>query len=229
MATPSTFPNPAREAQDLNEKESEAYQQGQDADTFTTDVEKGAQSQAISTHTDERTLSGSVAPQEEASDPDIVDWDGPDDPANPLNWPMKKKWSIIAALGAVTFITPLASSFFAPGVPQVMLAFEEQSNLMATFVVSVYLLGFAIGMLLLATSCSQANFLARPSCHRTHVRNVRTNAHLQHLQCSLRHLQHRLRSINLHGYAHRLPATCWLRWCLAFDPWRWHNCRHVPS
>jgi|SRR5690242_2975449 len=145
MATPSTFSDPAREAHDLNEKECEAYQQSQDADTITTDVEKGAQSQALSTHTDERTLSSDAPVQEEARDPNVVDWDGPDDPANPLNWPAKKKWSIIAALGAVTFITPLASSFFAPGVPQVMRAFDEQSNLMATFVVSVYLLGFAIG------------------------------------------------------------------------------------
>jgi hypothetical protein len=195
MATPSTLPNPTREAQGLNEKESEAYQQGQDADTFTTDVEKGAQSQALSTHTDERTLSGNEPAQEEARDPNIVDWDGPDDPANPLNWPMKKKWSIIAALGAVTFITPLASSFFAPGVPQVMHAFQEQSNLMATFVVSVYLLGFAIGMLLLPELNVQTNFVSRPSCYRTHVRNVRTYAHLQHLQRPLHRLQHCLRPV----------------------------------
>lgn len=148
MATPSSFSNPAREAQDLSEKENEAYQHGQDADTYVADVEKGAQSQARSTLTDERTLSGDAPRPEETQDPNIVDWDGPDDPANPLNWPAKKKWSIIAALGAVTFITPLASSFFAPGVPQVMRAFDEESNLMATFVVSVYLLGFAIGNML---------------------------------------------------------------------------------
>lgn len=147
MATPSAFSNPLREAQDLDEKASEAYQHGLDADTYVADVEKGAQSQALSTHTDERTLSGDAAAQEEGQDPNVIDWEGPDDPANPLNWPAKKKWSIIAALGAVTFITPLASSFFAPGVPQVMRAFHEESNLMAAFVVSVYLLGFAIGML----------------------------------------------------------------------------------
>lgn len=31
-------------------------------------------------------------------DPDvhIVDWDGPDDPGNPFNWPTKKKWLITA-------------------------------------------------------------------------------------------------------------------------------------
>jgi hypothetical protein len=188
MATPSTFPNPVREAQDLNEKDSEAYQQGQDADTYISDPEKGAQSQALSLHTDER----DDAPVRETQDPNIVDWDGPDDPANPLNWPAKKKWSIIAALGAVTFITPLASSFFAPGVPQVMRAFEVQSNLMATFVVSVYLLGFALGTSFLRFACTQADHLSRPSCHRTYVRDVRPHANLQHLQCSVYRIQYRL-------------------------------------
>jgi hypothetical protein len=175
MATPSTFHNPTREAQDLqDEKASEAYQQGHDADaaptdTFSTDVEKGPQSKAVSTHTDERTLSADVPAQ---VDPDVVDWDGPDDPTNPQNWPAKKKWSIIAALGAVTFITPLASSFFAPGVPQVMRAFNEESNLMATFVVSVYLLGFAIGVLpfFLTFTCTLLiRIFLRPACHCSHV------------------------------------------------------------
>lgn len=149
MATPLTCPNPAREAQDLNEKDSEAYQHGQDADTYAADSEKDAQSQV---YTDERTLSADASAQE-ARDPDIVDWDGPDDPANPLNWPAKKKWSIVGALATVCFITPIASSFFAPGVPQVMREFGVQSNLMATFVVSVYLVGFALGTLLLRIAC----------------------------------------------------------------------------
>src|SRR3954466_2995691 len=45
---------------------------------------------------------------------------------------------------------PLASSFFAPGVPQVMASFHEQSNLLAAFVVSVYLLVLRFGPLLIA-------------------------------------------------------------------------------
>lgn len=169
MATPGTFSNPSREAQDLNEKASEAYQHGQDADTYVADVEKGAQSKALSTHTDERTLSGDAAAQEEAQDPNVVDWDGPDDPENPMNWPAKKKWTIIAALGAITFIAPLASSFFAPGVPQVMRAFDVTSNLMATFVVSVYLLGFALGMFSLCGIVFKADLDLRTSRHCTHV------------------------------------------------------------
>jgi multidrug resistance protein len=158
MATPATLSNPARETQDLqSEKVKEAYQQGHDADklpekSLSSDLEKGAQSQAQSTHTDERTLSGDASIQEpqEPRDPNLVDWDGPDDPANPQNWAASRKWGIIAALGAVTLITPLASSFFAPGVPQVLRTFNETSNTIATFVVSVYILGFAIGPLIIA-------------------------------------------------------------------------------
>jgi multidrug resistance protein len=157
MATPATFSNPIRESKDLHsETTKEAYQQGHDADSipgdsFTNDVEKGAHSQAVSTHTDERTLSGDALEEpQEPQDPHIVDWDSPSDPANPQNWKASKKWGIIAALGAVTLITPLASSFFAPGVPQVLRTFHETSNTIATFVVSVYILGFAIGPLIIA-------------------------------------------------------------------------------
>jgi len=38
-------------------------------------------------------------------DPNIVDWDDPDDPANPMNWPAAKKF---AAIGLVSLITVLS-------------------------------------------------------------------------------------------------------------------------
>jgi hypothetical protein len=38
-------------------------------------------------------------------DPNIVSWDGPNDPLNPMNWPMKKKWLNIAVLSVMTLIT----------------------------------------------------------------------------------------------------------------------------
>jgi MFS family permease len=39
---------------------------------------------------------------------------------------------------------------FAPGVPEVMKEFKETNQSLATFVISVYLIGFAFGPLLLA-------------------------------------------------------------------------------
>lgn len=44
----------------------------------------------------------------------LVDWDGPDDQENPLNWTPKKKSANIAVLSCLTFTSPLASSMFAP-------------------------------------------------------------------------------------------------------------------
>ncbi|RMZ73939.1 Major facilitator superfamily domain general substrate transporter [Pyrenophora seminiperda CCB06] len=156
MATPASTLNPARDSQDrVHEDNEKSSEKAQDAGTKTPeeslsrDPEKGIDIRSQSTHTDEATLS-SDAPADPEQDPDLVDWDGPDDPKNPINWTARKKWSIVWSVGAVTLITPIGSSFFAPGVPQVMRAFHEKSLTISAFVVSVYLLGFAIGPLIIA-------------------------------------------------------------------------------
>ncbi|XTI96167.1 MFS general substrate transporter [Cenococcum geophilum] len=84
--------------------------------------------------------------------PNLIWWNEPEneDPSNPKNWSTSRKWMHVGILSSITFLTPLASSMFAPGVPQVMQDFRATSNLLATFVVSVFVLGFAFGPLLLA-------------------------------------------------------------------------------
>ena len=116
MGTPATFTNPAFEAEVLKDEKLEmAYEEGHEADIpsnigiYTApnaDLEKGEQSNVGSTHSDDRTL-GAEAPAREGeeTDPTIVDWDGPDDPANPMNWPEGRKWGLIAVLAAVTLVT----------------------------------------------------------------------------------------------------------------------------
>jgi hypothetical protein len=84
---------------------------------------------------------------EEQDDPNIIFWDGPQDPENPLNWPNSRKWAAISMVSAITFLTPLGSSIFAPGVPLVMKEFNSNSQILEGFVVSVYVLGFAFGPL----------------------------------------------------------------------------------
>lgn len=34
-----------------------------------------------------------------------VDWDGPDDPSNPVNWSPSLKWANVAVVSAITFLT----------------------------------------------------------------------------------------------------------------------------
>lgn len=38
-------------------------------------------------------------------DPNIVDWDGPDDPANPQNWSTGKKAMTVCLVSSITFVT----------------------------------------------------------------------------------------------------------------------------
>lgn len=46
-----------------------------------------------------------TARDDESVKQNIVDWDGPDDPANPMNWGATKKNTAIAIASAVTFVT----------------------------------------------------------------------------------------------------------------------------
>lgn len=91
------------------------------------------------------------APTEEYNnDPSIVTWDGPTDPKNPMNWSNRKKWGTVTVVSCITFLTPLASSMFAPGVPEVMRTFGSTDDMLEGFMVSVYVLGFAFGPLIFA-------------------------------------------------------------------------------
>ena len=56
-----------------------------------------------------------VTAADEANNPYDVYWTD-DDPGNPMNWPPKKRWFGLILISIITFITPLASSMFAPGL-----------------------------------------------------------------------------------------------------------------
>ncbi|OJJ50296.1 hypothetical protein ASPZODRAFT_128914 [Penicilliopsis zonata CBS 506.65] len=80
-----------------------------------------------------------------AVQPQIVGWDGPDDPENPFNWSRAKKGRQLVVMSINTFLTPLASSMFAPGVADVLAEFHCTSTLLGSFVVSIFLLGYMVG------------------------------------------------------------------------------------
>jgi hypothetical protein len=80
---------------------------------------------------------------------DIVGWDGDDDPLKPMNWPNSTKAKNIIVICYCTFLTPLGSTMFAPAIEQVMLTFNSSDPLLASFVVSVWVLGYFFGPLVL--------------------------------------------------------------------------------
>jgi multidrug resistance protein len=87
---------------------------------------------------------------ETSVDPNIVDWDGPDDPQKPLNWPARRKWRNVFTISALTLLTPFGSTMFAPAVPETMREFHSTNVDLAAFVVSVFVLGYAFGPLIIA-------------------------------------------------------------------------------
>jgi Ca2+/H+ antiporter len=48
----------------------------------------------------------------QAKDPHLVEWDGPDDPENPQNLPVWRKWVITMILTSLTICVTFASSVF---------------------------------------------------------------------------------------------------------------------
>ncbi|GIC85370.1 MFS transporter [Aspergillus udagawae] len=75
-----------------------------------------------------------------------VDFDGPGDPLNPLNWPMRKRVYISAILGLSTMVVAFASSIFSAAMPSVMHLYGI-SREVCTLGISLYVFGFAFGPL----------------------------------------------------------------------------------
>ncbi|KAH8885000.1 MFS general substrate transporter [Thozetella sp. PMI_491] len=96
--------------------------------------------------------SGDDAGDAGARDKYLVSWEEPaeNDPENPMAWSTGRKWGIIGTLGFLSFLVPLASSMMAPAVPAILTEFVVTNNQLGTFCVSVFVLGFAFGPLLIA-------------------------------------------------------------------------------
>ncbi|KAG0649296.1 MFS transporter cpaT [Hyphodiscus hymeniophilus] len=83
----------------------------------------------------------------------IVGWESQTDPEMPLNFPESKKWFLISLIASITFISPLASSMFAPAVSFMDADFHNSSELLGSLTVSIFVCGYVIGPLLLAPLC----------------------------------------------------------------------------
>ncbi|KAF2795314.1 major facilitator superfamily transporter, partial [Melanomma pulvis-pyrius CBS 109.77] len=84
-----------------------------------------------------------------ATDVKIVSWDSPSDPLNPMNWSQKRKWAtaILTSLGGL--VTLMSGAMLAPalGVIGHDLKISEAE---ASLALSIYILAFAFGPMVLA-------------------------------------------------------------------------------
>ncbi|KAF5390887.1 hypothetical protein D9757_004505 [Collybiopsis confluens] len=73
-----------------------------------------------------------------------------DDPANARNWSFRKKWTCVSIVSLYTFVSPLSSSMLAPALPQLAEKYSVTSPTMTALMLSVFLITFALGPLILA-------------------------------------------------------------------------------
>ncbi|KAK5124307.1 hypothetical protein LTR85_002010 [Meristemomyces frigidus] len=90
-----------------------------------------------------------TATSKSKSDPNLVTWNGPDDPENPKNWTTKRKWAATFVVSSFTFISPVASSMVAPALTTIATDFGITSEVESQLVLSVFILAYAIGPLFL--------------------------------------------------------------------------------
>jgi hypothetical protein len=80
-------------------------------------------------------------------DTNIVDWDGPDDPANPRNWSSAIKLINVLLISLSVLYVMLATTTFAPAAPSVQHEFGYKNGQLEILTITVASLGFALGQL----------------------------------------------------------------------------------
>ena len=138
----------------------------------------------------------------------IVDWDGEDDPANPMNFPRSKKWVMTMSLAAITFCVSFSSSVFSTATTVTAEEFGISLEVMILGV-SLYVLGFACGRFHIPVRKDEAN-RNRPLGLGTALRSVWSYTPSLHWFHNL----HSLSNTRSCGTECRndndLPLLCWL-------------------
>ncbi|KAF9871973.1 hypothetical protein CkaCkLH20_10605 [Colletotrichum karsti] len=87
---------------------------------------------------------------EEPPDPNVVDFDGPDDPEHPLNWSTTKKTASIVIVSLTALLSPIGSTISASAAANIMEYFGTTDDTLGALMTTIYLLGYAFGPIVIA-------------------------------------------------------------------------------
>jgi MFS family permease len=88
----------------------------------------------------------SAIPKPEPFPPNVITFDNPD-PLDPRQWPRRKKLATVLNVSVLVGVGQMSSSMVAPAVIPIMREFEVDSPELGAFIVSVFMLGVAFGLL----------------------------------------------------------------------------------
>ncbi|CUM65831.1 uncharacterized protein PRCAT00003480001 [Priceomyces carsonii] len=87
----------------------------------------------------------------------IVDYDGPNDPDNPYNWPLYKKIFFIGGIGFLTISVYMGSAIYTPGI-DILIEDLGISRVKATLPLSMFVIGYGIGPMVFSPMSENAIF-----------------------------------------------------------------------
>ncbi|QSZ30230.1 hypothetical protein DSL72_004752 [Monilinia vaccinii-corymbosi] len=77
-------------------------------------------------------------------DPNLVSWEGPNDPENPKNWTTGRKWAATLVVSSFTFISPVSSSMVAPALASISSDLNIVNSIEQSLVLSIFVLAYAV-------------------------------------------------------------------------------------
>ena len=83
-------------------------------------------------------------------DPELITWNGKNDPEDPRNWPKSTKIQMIALVSFYALVAPMSSSILSPAMSEISVEFGIKSQIVQAMVVSIQILSWAIGPLIIA-------------------------------------------------------------------------------
>ncbi|KAL2071149.1 hypothetical protein VTL71DRAFT_12384 [Oculimacula yallundae] len=87
--------------------------------------------------------------EEQKTPPPVLDWDGPDDLENPLNWPAWKRRFHVVPPAVISFAATLGSSIYTPAYSVIMAKWNVSSTV-ALLPLTLYVLALGFGPILAA-------------------------------------------------------------------------------
>lgn len=84
-------------------------------------------------------------------DPELVTWEGEDDPDYPRNWSVKKRWFQTVIVAFYSFLSPMSSSILSPAIDDIGESLHMNGSVfLKSFSVSIMVLAWALGPLIIA-------------------------------------------------------------------------------
>lgn len=93
-------------------------------------------------------------------DPELITWEGYDDPEDPRNWPVKRKVFLLGFVSIYALVSPMSSSMLTPAISEISSEFNITNPTVSSMLASIQILAWAVGPLLIAP-LSEFDYIGR--------------------------------------------------------------------